>query len=49
MNTVRKLLGLRPWMRHSLVLAVAGTVYVLVGISYIVSVPTPSGSARTTA
>lgn len=27
--------ALRPWMRHSLVLAVAGTVYVLVGVSYI--------------
>lgn len=27
--------ALRPWMRHSLVLAVAGTVYVLVGISYV--------------
>lgn len=39
------LFGLRPWLRHSLVLAVAGTVYVLVGISYIVSVPTPSREA----
>lgn len=34
--------NLRPWKRHSLVLAVAGTVYVLVGISYMVSDPTPS-------
>jgi hypothetical protein len=36
------MLALRPWQRHSLVLAVAGTVYILVGVSYIVSTPTPS-------
>ena len=45
MNKVRKLLGLRPWQRHSLVLAVAGTVYILVGISYVISDPTPSREA----
>lgn len=38
----RRWLGLRKWKRHSLVLAVAGTVYVLVGVSYIVAEPTPS-------
>lgn len=42
---IRRLLALRPWKRHSLVLAVAGTVYALVGISYIVSDPTPSREA----
>lgn len=42
MTSIRTMLALRPWQRHSLVLAVAGTVYVLVGISYIVSVPTAS-------
>lgn len=35
-------LALRPWMRHSLVLAVAGTVYVLVGASYIIATPNSS-------
>jgi uncharacterized membrane protein len=39
---VRTWLALRAWQRHSLVLAVAGTVYILVGISYIVSKPTES-------
>lgn len=33
---------LRPWKRHSLVLMVAGLVFVLVGISYILTEPTPS-------
>ena len=30
------LLGLRPWRRHSLVLAVGGGVYFLVGLAYLV-------------
>lgn len=29
--------GIRPWKRHSLVLAVAGLVYILIGISYIIA------------
>ena len=33
----RRWMALRDWKRHSLVLAVAGTVYVLVGVSYIAS------------
>lgn len=36
----RKFVGVRPWMRHSLVLMVAGLVYVLIGINYILAVPT---------
>lgn len=40
------LLGLRPWRRHSLVLAVGGAVYLLIGLSYIV---TPTTSTRATA
>lgn len=35
-------LGIRPWQRHSLVLMVAGLVYVLIGLSYILTEPTPS-------
>lgn len=38
----RKYVGVRPWMRHSLVLMVAGLVYVLIGVSYILSKPTPN-------
>lgn len=34
--------ALRPWRRHSTVLAVAGTVYALVGFSYIVADANPS-------
>ena len=33
--------GVRKFERHSLVLAVAGTIYILIGISYLVSDPTP--------
>lgn len=36
----RKYLGVRPWMRHSLVLMVAGLVYILIGTSYILTEPT---------
>jgi hypothetical protein len=36
-TNLRTNLALRGWQRHSLVLAVAGTVYALVGISYILS------------
>lgn len=38
--------GIRPWKRHSLVLAVAGLVYILIGVSYITTEPT---KARTRA
>ncbi|MCW2496389.1 hypothetical protein [Jatrophihabitans sp.] len=41
-NRLGELLALRAWQRHSLVLAVAGTVYVLVGTSYILSEAIPS-------
>lgn len=34
--------AVRPWKRHSLVLMVAGAVYILVGVSYITTVPTRS-------
>lgn len=33
---------LRPWKRHSLVLMVAGLVFVLIGFSYIFAEPTPA-------
>lgn len=33
--------GIRPFRRHSLVLMVAGGVYVLIGVSYIVTQPSP--------
>lgn len=32
-----KLKHLRPWRRHSLVLTVGGAIYILIGLSYIVS------------
>ena len=32
---------MRPWTRHSLVLMVAGIIYVLIGISYATADPTP--------
>lgn len=32
--------GIRPWKRHSLVLMVAGLVYVAIGASYILAEPT---------
>lgn len=32
--------GLRPWRRHSLVLLVAGLVYVLIGIAFMLTRPT---------
>lgn len=31
---VRSYLGLRPWKRHSLILTVAGVIYILVGVAY---------------
>lgn len=39
---MRHLFALRPWKRHSLVLAVLGTVYVLIGLTYILTEPAPA-------
>lgn len=36
--------AVRPWKRHSLVLLVAGTVYILIGGGYIFTEPTPARS-----
>jgi hypothetical protein len=38
-TNTRKLWGLRPWKRHSTILLVAGFLYVLIGIQYIVAEP----------
>lgn len=38
----RRFVGVRPWMRHSLVLMVAGIVYTTIGVSYILAEPNPS-------
>lgn len=35
-------LELRPWRRHSLVLSVAGAVYVAIGFTYAIAEPVPS-------
>lgn len=40
MSEHRKFVGVRPFERHSLVLLVAGLVYVLIGISYAITQPT---------
>lgn len=32
--------GFRPWERHSLVLMICGVVFVLIGVSYIITEPT---------
>lgn len=40
----RRFLGLRPWTRHSVVLMVAGLIYIAYGISLIAAVPTESRS-----
>lgn len=42
MRTPHPWLGIRPWQRHSLVLMVAGLVYVLIGLSFILTDPTPA-------
>lgn len=34
--------GLRPWRRHSLVVLVAGAVYIAMGVTYITTDPAPS-------
>lgn len=42
----RRFVGVRPWTRHSLVLLIAGLVYVCIGLVYI---RTPTGSPTWTA
>lgn len=42
---MRRLFALRPWERHSLVLAVLGAVYVLIGWTHILAPATPSREA----
>lgn len=37
----RRIWGFRPWKRHSLILAVAGFLYALVGFTYAISTPNP--------
>lgn len=34
--------SLRPWARHSLVLAVSGSIYMLVGVSYLIAGANPA-------
>lgn len=38
---VRRLWGVRPWSRHSLVLLVAGLVYIAIGVAYFNAVVPP--------
>lgn len=42
LDTTNRWRGIRSFERHSLVLSVAGAVYVLIGVSLILSDPTPS-------
>lgn len=42
MKAAREFWGLRPWKRHDLILSVAGAMYALVGVSYILAVPRAS-------
>jgi hypothetical protein len=42
----RRFVGIRPWTRHSLVLLIAGAVYIVIGLVYI---QTPNGSSTWTA
>lgn len=42
MTKIRRLWGLRPWKRHSLILMVVGVLYGLVGFQYIISDAIPS-------
>lgn len=41
-HDIRRHLALRPWQRHSLVLAVLGTVYIGVGWAYVLTDPVPT-------
>lgn len=34
--------GIRPWKRHSLVLMVAGVIYILIGVTYAFGPPSPT-------
>lgn|SRR5512134_98145 len=38
----RRFWGLRPWKRHDLILTVAGAIYTLVGLAYVLGDDTPS-------
>ncbi len=40
MISLKSFWGLRPWKRHSLILMVAGILYMLVGVTYITDGPT---------
>lgn len=42
MSHIRPFLGLRPLKRHGMILIVAGFIYVIIGIAYIVGPPNPS-------
>lgn len=42
MKRIEDWLGVRIWKRHSLVLLVAGLVYIMIGIAYLVTDSTPS-------
>jgi hypothetical protein len=44
-NTPRRWWALRPWRRHSLVLLVAGVVYVMIGVGYIFTPTNPQRQA----
>lgn len=46
MSTAARWWALRPWRRHSLVLVVAGVVYLMIGVAYAF---TPSTAQRTAA
>lgn len=41
-NKTPRFWGLRPWKRHSTILAVAGSLYVLVGVQYVITGPSPT-------
>jgi hypothetical protein len=43
-HRLRPFFGVRPWTRHGLVLAVAGHVYILVGLAYVLTSGTPNAT-----
>lgn len=38
-RVIRRYWGFRPWQRHDLILSVAGVIYILVGIAWIIAEP----------
>lgn len=38
---IRRFWGLRPWKRHGLILMVSGTMYLIIGVQYIITQETP--------